>query len=217
MSYEHENLSPYGNGKPVRLPKQKPRFSYASGQQPELLFLHGMETDDDSFHYNNVSEEGDFSSPSALLNVENDTEFPFESAVQDNHHMQYEFPESSEAATGVEELSEPVTPAAKVDSSFENGVFDFAAFIEQPHLVEEDPFSSPLMETSLKRTRPLTPEPPRINCRRVKMGDAATNAGDAQGSESIKQGTQERSTPAWVDEFDPALIDGLKGIVDFVD
>jgi ATP-dependent DNA helicase HFM1/MER3 len=210
------DLSPYDNGKPVRLPKQKPRFSYASGQQSELQFLQGVETDDDAFHSNDMSQEEDFPSPSAMLNVEGDAGFPFEGNVQDNRHIPFDLPEGSEAATaGFDELSEPVTPATRVDLSFENGVFDFAAFNEPPPPVEGDPFSSPLMQTSLKR--PLTPEPPRINCRRVKRGDTTTNAGDAQGSESVKQGTQQRSTPAWVDEFDPALIDDLRGIVDFVD
>jgi hypothetical protein len=198
-----------------------PGLSYSSGQQPDLQFLHKAETDDHIFHSGNSDHEGDFPSPSVLLNADVDHGDPFES-YQKNHTptpSPYDDVSGSleVAMTGFNDPAGPRTPAPRVDLSFENRVFDFAAFNEQPD--EQVAFSSPLMHASLKRPRSVTHELPQRKCRRLqKVELIMKEKSSVQESEPLKpEDAQQRSTPAWVAEFDAALINDLKGIVDFVD
>lgn len=210
------------NEKPVRLPKQKPGFSYASGQQPNLQFLHKPKTDDDMFDSWGFTQEEDFPSPSALTKGEGNRSDPFEiesithekatpSSMRDGSF------ESLEAAMlGLHDSERPKTPTPKIDLSFENGVFDFSSFNDQPE--QREIFSSPSMQTSLKRPLSLTPEMPEMKYRRVKKDESITKDLTITQPEPIEhEETQQRTIPAWVDEFDSALINDLKGIVDFVD
>lgn len=108
------------------------------------------------------------------------------------------------------DVEDPSTPAPKASSSFENGVFDFSAFSDQP--IEEDMSPGHLKKDLFKRQRSLTPELTHIKCRRVTKDNPSM-----EEPELVGEGAPQRSTPAWVDEFDSALIDDLRGIVDFVD
>jgi ATP-dependent DNA helicase HFM1/MER3 len=219
--HSYDNLSPnrYDNERPVRLSKHKPKFPYASGQQPNLPFLDNTESDDNLINFEGPSQEEDFPSPSALFNTEDGSGFPFDSAMIDVAPICTNPSDRSEAAISTfDDSAEPSTPGPVISSSFENGVFDFSAFNDTSG--EQDVFSSPLMQSSLKRPRPLTPEPQQVKCCRVKKGDTIGKAEQKSRSHAkpLKdQDTQQRSIPAWVDEFDQALIDELKGIVEFVD
>jgi ATP-dependent DNA helicase HFM1/MER3 len=209
------------NEKPVRLPKQKPKFSYASGQQPSLPYLKNPGLVKDSLNFENQSQEESFPSPSILFNIDDDTDYLFEDAAKDTVVIPVDFSESPEATIpGLNAPIEPITPVPDITSSFENGIFDFSSFNEHPG--EQAVYSSPLMVTAVKRPRAAASELPQIKCRRVTIEEVPTRDGikplqetEPIGMKDLKQ--QQRSTPAWVDEFDQALIDDLKGIVDFVD
>jgi ATP-dependent DNA helicase HFM1/MER3 len=217
-SYGVSCTSNFCSGKSVRLPKRKPGFSYSNGQQPDLPFLHKADIDDHIFHSGNSDHEGDFHSPSVLLNADVDYGDPFES-YQKNHSLTpspYVSVSVEAAMSGLSDPAGPRTPAPRVDLSFENRVFDFSAFNEQPE--EQFAFSSPLTHAGLKRPRSGTPELPQRKCRRIQKVELIMNEkSSVQESEPLKPDAQQRSTPAWVDEFDAALINDLKGIVDFVD
>jgi ATP-dependent DNA helicase HFM1/MER3 len=217
-SHGHLSHSDYDNEKSVRLPKKKPRFSYASGQQPNLTFLSELESTGDPLGFDDETQNDDFPSPSALFNIPDDTDFHFDCIETDPAHIATDALESPEAArSALDEPVEPKTPALGVSSSFENGVFDFSAFNDDAG--ERQVYSSPPMQSSLKR-RLLSPAPMQVKCHRVNdMVIINSNEPDAQGdSLACKLDTPEpRSTPAWLDEFDRDLTDGLKGIVEFVD
>lgn len=218
-SLSYENLSPsdYHSESSVRLPKQKPKFSYASGEQANLSFLNIAGPNDDPFDFEDGSYE-DFPSPSALLNMEG-TSYHLESGAKDTIPIPPGFFESPEAAvSGFDDPTEPITPAPVINSSFENGVFDFSAFDDEPG--EQGVFSSPLMQPSLKRPRPPTPDLVQLRCSRVKRGEMLNGeemSTQEEGKLLKEESIQHRSTPAWVDEFDQDLIHDLRGIVDFVD
>jgi ATP-dependent DNA helicase HFM1/MER3 len=217
-SHEHLSHSDYNNEKSVRLPKKKPKFSYASGQQPNLTFLSELESTVDPLGFDDETQEDDLPSPSALFNIPDDTDFPFDRIETDPAHIATDAPESPEAArSAFDEPVEPKTPARGVSSSFENGVFDFSAFNDDSG--ERQVYSSPPMQSSLKR-RLLSPAPTQVKCRRVNdMVMIGSNEPVSQG-DSITckfDAPQPRSTPAWLDDFDQDLINSLKGIVEFVD
>jgi ATP-dependent DNA helicase HFM1/MER3 len=218
-SYEKLYNPDCHNEKSVRLPKQKPKFSYASGQHPIFPLLNKGESNNDSFNFENQSQEDDFPSPSALLNVEGDAGYPFFNSMTDAAPVPTNLSGTVEATTPVFDNSiEPRTPEPGITSSFENGIFDFSAFSDHP--CAQDIFSSPLMKSSLKRPPPPTPELPEAKCRRVEHKQTANREETASQSEvkALRQeDAQQRSTPAWVDEFDQAFIDDLKGIVEFMD
>jgi ATP-dependent DNA helicase HFM1/MER3 len=226
----------------VRLPKQKPQFSYASGHEPDLPFLRKSEVanDDDIFDPGQSDEE--FPSPSALAAyLKGDSDDPFESG-----NIAYEEATSTgqddslqSLEAGMLGLEEPVIrrlPTPKVNSSFVNGVFDFDAFDEK--YGEPERFSSPLMRDSRKRERSQSPVLPEAKLRRVANQEPEASplirTSDNQESSATseipkvesrrvvkqqlaQQATQQRSVPAWVDEFDAELIESLIGIVDFVE
>jgi ATP-dependent DNA helicase HFM1/MER3 len=211
------------NEKPVRLPKQKPGFSYASAQQPNLPFLRKPKTDDDMFDSWEFAQEEDFPSPSALTKGEGNSSDPFEidlithEKATPTSSMRDGSLESLEAAMlGLDDSERLKTPTPKIDLNFENGVFNFSAFNDQPE--QREIFSSPSMQTSLKRPLSLTPEMPEMKYRRVKKDESTTKDPMITQIEPIEhKETQQRTVPPWVDEFDSALINDLKGIVDFVD
>lgn len=223
LSSSHGQISPSNdNGKSVRLPTKKPKFSYASGHRPNVTFLAEMESKVGPLDFDEIQEdnfqEDDFPSPSALFNIKDDTDFPFDRIETNTAHVATDAPESPRAArSAFDDPVESKTPAVGVSSSFENGVFDFSAFNDDAS--ERHVYSSPPMQSSLKR-RLLSPAPTQAKCRRVNdMAMASSNETNSQGDSTICQldGPQQRSTPAWLDEFDQDFIDGLKGIVEFVD
>jgi ATP-dependent DNA helicase HFM1/MER3 len=235
----------------VRLSKQKPQFSYASGKEPDLSFLRKSKAvEEDDIFRSRESEGEEFPSPSALAaflkgdsgdpfqrgNVTYETATPTSTGIEDSL-------ESLEAGMlGLEEpmMRRPSTP--KFSSSFANGVFDFDAFDEKND--EPEVFSSQ-MQDSRKRERSRSPVLPKTKHRRVTNEDpetippirtsehqessATSNIPEVESrrdpeeypqkntTHNDQQGVQQRSVPAWVDEFDADLIESLMGIVDFVE
>jgi ATP-dependent DNA helicase HFM1/MER3 len=211
--------------KSVRLPKQKPGFSYASGQEPLLPFLRSHENFADTFDSAD-SEDDEFPSPSALAGMPSDrprSPDPFEPFnFRAENAIASSFPENSQASleAGMLKLAEPAMvdqAGSQVDSSFADGVFDFDAFansVETPkksispspkkEAPKNEPASAPIVKESLKRERSATPEVQQAKHRRVTK------------DELFSQPTQP-VVPDWVNDFDSDLINELKGFVDFVD
>jgi ATP-dependent DNA helicase HFM1/MER3 len=212
--------------KAVRLPKQKPSFSYASDKEPYLPFLHKSEDIADSFASAD-SGDNEFPLPSAMAPISLDripSPDPFESFnLQEEKAAQSSFSGNSQASleAGVLELADTdmtAAPSPQVDSSFVNGVFDFDAFDERnktpkkpiispptKDLPKNEPTSTPVVKDSLKRDRLATPELKLVKHRRLTE------------DEPVFQLTQAAAIPDWVNEFDSDLINELKGFVDFVD
>jgi ATP-dependent DNA helicase HFM1/MER3 len=218
----------------VRLPKQKPQFSYASGEQPDLSFLHKSKAHDDVFGSDSGPE--DFPSPSRIMG--DCSREPHTMLANVGSHvnadpfssMQDDSLESIEAAMiGLDDsviLRRPSTP--KVDSSFANQVFDFDAYNGKTD--EQDIYSSPLMRETYKRARSPTPEVSAIKHRRVRKEDIMKEVlpikhqtPGAQASfllqdiPTTQETHKQSSVPLWVDDMDPDLIESLKGFVDFID
>ena len=141
--------------KSVRLPKQKPGFSYASGQEPHLPFLHKYENFAVEFDSEDSGDD-DFPPPSALTGIQSDrlqSQDQFESSnLQIEDPTAASFPDNSQASleAGMLELTEPamVGPASsQVDSSFANGVFDFDAFATSSETPKKQTSSPPRRES----------------------------------------------------------------------
>jgi ATP-dependent DNA helicase HFM1/MER3 len=164
----------------VRLPKQKPQFSYASGNEPDLPFLRKPNAGD-VFDSGDSAGEEDFPSPSALLRRDENIDDPFESgnisyenvtpisSLQDDSFESFQ-----EGMFGLEETATPRPPTPKVNSSFANGIFDFEAFDEKHG--EPEMYSSPLMRESRKRERSLSPVSPGFKHRRVAKEEPKTSS-----------------------------------------
>jgi ATP-dependent DNA helicase HFM1/MER3 len=211
--------------KTVRLPKKKPGFSYASGKEPHLPFLHQHEKFAEEFD-SAGSGDDELPSPFAAASIPDQlqSEDAFESFdLQVEDPVASSFPDNSQSSleAGMLELAEPgmvVDPAgSQVDSSFANGVFDFDTFAtsaETPkkslspppkkEVPKNEAASTPIVKESLKRERSATPELQDVKHRRVTK------------DELVSQPTQP-AVPDWVNDFDPDLINELKGFVDFVD
>lgn len=209
--------------KAIRLPKQKPGFSYTSGREPSLPFLHKREDYEDILRVAD-SDNDEFPSPSEMVPtplVRNLGLVPFQSFnIQDEDVAPSSFPDNSLASleAGMIELFDTALmeePSAKFDSSFANDVFDFDAFnsktprkpsISPPtkDLLKNEPASTTIVNCSLKRDRSATPELQQAKHRRVMK------------EEPISQATQ-AAVPHWVNDIDSDLINELKGFVDFVD
>jgi ATP-dependent DNA helicase HFM1/MER3 len=229
----------------MRLPKQKPQFSYASGNEPDLPFLRKHNANDVSYSGDSAGEE-DFPSPSALLRGEYNIADLFESGnvsyknTTPTSSLQDDSLESLE--DGMRGLDETVIvrpPTPKINSNFANGFFDFEAF-EEMH-GEPARYSSPLMRESRKRERSLSPVSPGFKHRQIPKEGPKTSPpfrelsstlelpevecrkvkkkelGGKSTEKNSQQSTQQRAVPAWVDEFDADLIESLMDVVDFVD
>lgn len=215
------DLSPryYLNERQVRFQKQNPNFSIARGRPSSLSYVNNVIQIDDPLDFENHSHSDDFPSPSALLNIDDDAGFLFQNSVDEAVPAPADFFESSGATIpGLDNHIESITPAPEITSSFNNDIFDFSAFNDEP--ARQDEYSSPLLQTSVKRPCPPTPEPPQTKYRRVTFGEISSRECLSTQRETTlveREVMKQRSIPAWVDEFDRALIDDLKGIVDFVD
>ena len=224
--------------KAVRLPKQKPQFSYGSEKEPDLPFLHQATTNNDPFESGNSGGDEEFPSPSALLKGDAGFLDPFESGTVSYQKTTptSSFPEDSldslEAAMlGFEDSMMLRAPSPKVDSSFANKVFDFEAFPDRRD--EQEIFSSPLVRGSRRISRspsPLaitaalkrrSPSPLVRKTLKRELSDGLEQPDVKHRRVSSKapaqQTPQQPSVPAWVDDFDSDIIEGLKGFVDFVD
>ena len=208
--------------------RNKPQFSYSSGQQPELSFLHKENNVADAFDYANSDDE--FPSPSALLPTHMEQEpspdpygsFPLEPVLDhsDEQIVQSSYQDDSLEAGMLELAEEEIVEGRsnpKVDSSFANDVFDFEAFLYDDEVLLEpelspanrevskkEQSSNPGMKEPSKRERSFTPELPEVKHRRITK------------DEPVSQPPSEM-VPDWVNDIDSDLINEFKGLVDFVD
>lgn len=194
-----------------RLPKQKPQFSYASENQPDLPFLRKAKVKDadDIFGFEESDEEEDFPSLSAIANpsalakhLKGDSDDPFESGnvkYEEAFQPPADLDGSLESLeVGMVGMDEPLPlrpPTPKINSSFANGVFDFEAFEE--NYGEPEMYSSPLISTSRKRELSPSPALPQSKYRRVSQdgetSSAIRNTIEQQIAASVKY---ESSTPS---------------------
>lgn len=208
---------------------QKSQFSYASGKPPDLPFLNKSGHAPTSKYFDD-DDENEFPSPSALLGF-NEDPYDFGSdpfaddipvtprdqapataaATAPPSSFQNDLMESLEV--GMLELTDPMAlkpTTPKVGSSFCNDLFDFAAFESNFEINDKPPSSSvdqnqasgSTVDNAAKRSLSISPSLPEAKHRRVTNAEPAT-------AESL--------VPAWVNDFDSKLIDGLKDFVDFVD
>ncbi|RDL39659.1 uncharacterized protein BP5553_03999 [Venustampulla echinocandica] len=207
----------------LRLPKQKPQFQYASSQSAQLPPVSRTENRDDSLESISISDDS-FPSPSALLRGGSKSPDPFEMGdlYNQNDHPSSSFQDGSleSLEAGMIGLSDSMMlrgPTPTLTSSFADRAFDFKAFEVDDDGQKEQSSSEPnelltqheCLGVSdnliLKRQHSPTPDLEIVKHRRVRRDERAQHT--PQGS----------SIPAWVDEFDADLIDGLKDFVDFVD
>lgn len=201
---------------PFKLPKYKPpQFQYASGERPDLSFLLNEDkTDDDltgdaedTFSPEMFSEDEEFPSPSAMLYKDSHDEDPFGAGFVSYQRSALKSSDQDDSLENLEagmiDLADSIMlkqPSPELNSSFENSILDFSACQDK---VQEKSSGFVLMDT-LKRSQPASPEMPEAKSCRLTEAKSADQR-------------LQRSVPSWVDEFDPDLIDGLKGFVDFVD
>jgi ATP-dependent DNA helicase HFM1/MER3 len=177
----------------VRLPKQKPQFSYASGNEPDLPFLRKSKVQDDGNHFGSeTSDDEDFPSPSAIplvrhLKEDSDDRIEFGNVdYEDPMHTSADLDDTLEdLEAGILDMDDPMAfqpPTPKVSTSFAEGIFDFNAFEE--NYVEPDPYSSPLMSSTIrKRAQSPSQRLPESKYRRISQ-DAETSPADMN---SVKQ------------------------------
>jgi ATP-dependent DNA helicase HFM1/MER3 len=217
--------------KDVRLPKQKPQFSYTNGKASSQPFPNNSQATGEAFDYD-LEDEDDLPSPSALFRDGKVISAPFQSselvaqdqtAISSIHDNSLESLEAAMIGLGDsmelrQQTPSPKVPTPRVTSSFANRIFDFDRYSEDP---EEDRYSSPLMRESRKRVRPRsgspTPELPTVKRQRVKKPDLLEEK-ESPYRDHIQQETFHKpSVPSWVDGTDQSILDDLKDIVDFVD
>ena len=206
----------------VRLPKC-PKFSYSSGEKPDFRFLCQTAKDDP---FDEGIDDDDFPSPSELCPT---SEEASRKQLKTMIDLQYHEPVLTEPSrNGAPNDYNPETDqiddscdftegtAPVTTTSFANDIFDFNAF---------DDYQSSGLETSsylpnASSGRGLSPNAIFHETRKRKRspspelgrGHFTTDCQDAN-----KESAQHASTPGWVDNFDAEIVDGLKGIVEFID
>jgi ATP-dependent DNA helicase HFM1/MER3 len=211
----------------IRVPKQKPTFSDTTDELPDFPFLKSKKNDDSVSDFD-LDEE--FPSPSTLVRRNEDVPMP-ESEFSETGVPIYQQALTSSSdpgdcldGVGMVGLAKSIAPKSstpETELSFDDGVFDFAAYHDPSE--SEDRLINPLMSELLKgegvssspstgqdlkatkRERSRSPEITDIKHRRVTKTDLPQPA------------SRLSSVPAWVNDFDSELIDGLKDFVDFVD
>jgi ATP-dependent DNA helicase HFM1/MER3 len=180
----------------VRLPKQKPQFSYASDSEPDLPFLRKPKAKGggDILGTGETDGEDDLPSPSAIAAFwKGDSDEPFEPGNV-NHEEALRTSTVMYDEAGMLDLDESIPlqpPTPKVDSSFANGVFDFDAFNEK--YGEPVVYSSPLMSAARKRERSPSPPLPEKRHRRVKGEE--TKSGPSMRSSEQQESTAAPDSP----------------------
>ncbi|TAQ86857.1 hypothetical protein B7494_g4813 [Chlorociboria aeruginascens] len=210
--------------KSTRLPQTKPRFSYGSGKESNLPFLQSKPTNGlrtkspDPFCSDmDLSDTEDFPSPSTLLKKEHNITDPYlgsttahEKSTSTSSSADNSYPNLEAITYELEEPKilppKPTTP--QLDSSSARAISDFSTFPDDNRI--EEHFSSPLMSEYRKRALVISdsPEMTSVKHRRLTKDEVA---------ETKEQVSDVSEVPKWVDEFDLDFVEGLKGIVDFVD
>ncbi|KAH8672679.1 hypothetical protein BGZ60DRAFT_429997 [Tricladium varicosporioides] len=208
--------------KVIRLPNSKPKFQYASSKPAILPFSSHPEAGD-SLDFS-LSDDEELPPSSALVHYHSKSPDPFkEGGVTFGNER---IPISSFENDPLETLpagmldpsdsmmQKPSTP--NVDSSFARKMFDFEAFDDHGNLensnmdlilldelIQEKLVVFPA-QASRKRDPSLSFDTPEVEVRRVKKERLSLEVEPAF------------STPSWVDELDPELMEDLKGFVEFV-
>jgi len=215
---------------------QKPQFSYASGKEAKLPFLHKSKSMDDPF----VSDDDDFPSPEELLKSINDSPDQFSPAMVVHEDRNLVSSTQDDSLASLEEAMVSLAdsailkkvPNSNMNSCFTNRVFDFDAFPAKQN--EQDIYSSPLMRESYKRARSPSPKSPMIKRRHVtkdtieqqvlaKENDTTQLATPAKQEDSKPASSQlspPGPEPSWVAEMEEneasEIIGFLRGCVKFV-
>jgi hypothetical protein len=222
----------------VQLPKISRHF-YGNGSHHYPLFMRNSEED----HSISGDSLNEFPSPSAVFkNDEEDIADPFESGlITYQSHLPDSSVQPNELLQSLEDpvlnidetlLLRPATP--KVNASFANRVFNFEAFEDESE--EQDMLSSSLIGDLNKRARSSSPENKQAKHRRVSNKEIGANEnyiedkGERTGPASEKvlpgkgsleekelQETRQPRAPTWIHEFDSALLNELKDLVDIID
>lgn len=225
--------------KAIRLPKQKPQFSYASGDNPNLpLFQENSQSRNGEF--DSDSDPDDFPSFSKISKIAQDdhnvsgachvdlTTHEKIASITSNYDGSMDSLE--EAMIGLDDSIKLRSPTSNVNSSFGNQVLNSAAFNAKPE--GREVCSTSLMGDTYKRARSTTPDGSPIKYRRIKNTDTVRKKGSLHDDSVIKNqssaleaepelATQDEnhllSQPSWVKDMDPSFIDSLKDFVDFID
>lgn len=226
--------------RPLRMMQQTPTFKYGSGKSPTLPFAP-IDSDDglDDLELPSPSDLVKHSGPNVVsptpikrkfrsnlelpspitMREQYDDGDPFEEeyvAYQrpaPESHTHDDLPTSFDAPMNKYSGSFMAVPgqgSPKLTSSFADGVFDFASFPEPNHYTkgsfqgmaqESPPVIPQSIHATFKREGSPTPEDIEVKRRRVIKDEIPHSP----------------MLPAWVSEFDSALIDEFKDFVDFVD
>jgi len=224
--------------KAVRLPKQKPQFSYASGKQPDLPFLHNSKSINDILGDPEDSDDiEEFPLPSELMGIKearsivNQDLHGFESGGIEYHEdpiaIYNEVPQLTsqdddlgDLEAGMLDLPDPITHQAltpKVASSLVNEVFDFKAY-NNHHENLENPTNP--VETKIPAKDTTTSPTSKESLKRKRS--FSPDLPDVKHARVTKieppsQPSQNPNLPSWAGEIDSEILNGLLGFVDFVD
>jgi len=248
----HTNVQ---DDKNERISKQKPckpQYSNTTGSMPDFPFMKDSHTDDDAIYSIDddpfFSFDDDMSPGSALVtskqSLREAANLTFDSSPSGGPIESIDSGSIENLEAAMLDLTDSLvvraSPAPRVDTSFENKIFDFEAFDESPQKREmkEDLFSSPLMGNTLARSQPRqtipkdqsvsqSPQyakrlnsfsPGRLDVKHRRVTREEGVGLESVGEEPFKQDDAEgQSRPAWVDEMDPDIIQSLIGIVEFIE
>lgn len=223
----HTSVQSDKEEKIIRLPKQKPTFSYTTDKLPDLPFLKSKKNDDSISDFDMDKE---FPSPSTLARRNEDV-LMLESEFSERGVPTYQQGPTSSSdhgdclvGVGMGGLAKSIAPKSstpETEISFSDGVFDFAAYHDPNE--NEDRLINPLM-SELLQGEGMSSSPSRgQDLKATQRGQSRSpDIADLQHRRVTKAdlpqpALRSSSVPDWVHDFDSELIDGLKDFVDFVD
>ncbi|PBP27947.1 meiotic helicase [Diplocarpon rosae] len=215
---------------------QKPKFSYASGQSPDLSFLRkDGSTSTSKVAAADDETETEFPSLSASLdpsavefNTDSDDPFtdvpitprdhlPIPPATRPPSSFQNHSLDDSDASPS--DLNDGSTmlrsPSSKVDSSFCSDLFDFAAFRKNADVAVKAPPSLVDKGKNNNQTLALSNAPKRYYS--VTPDLPETKHRRVTHLHRSADTCHEASVPSWVNDLDSNLFNGIKDFVDFLD
>lgn len=214
--------------KSIRMPNQKPQFSYDGNTQPELPFLKRKPPNSEEFGYGDLSDD-DFPTAAELADMagsarkSSNYEKPASSgqskqtdSIFDDEDESYQEMEALAAELDEDPMSHVTTPAPR--ASFANRLFDFDACDE--NVDETGGGSAPTSSSKMSTKEAETPdanyvEPTRETTLEHDIEEVQHRR--ISQAEQIQESATGSSFPSWVNEFDADLIDQFKDYVDFID
>jgi ATP-dependent DNA helicase HFM1/MER3 len=223
----HTSAQKDNEEKAIRLPKQKPTFSYTTNELADLPFLKSKKNDDSVSDFD-LDEE--FPSPSTLVRRNEDAPMlEFEFSETGVPIYQQALTSSSDHrdcfdGVGMVGLAKSIAPESstpETELSFGDEAFDFAAYHDPSENEDRliNPLMSELRSVEGASSSPLTRQDPVATKRERSPSPEITDIKHRRVTKTELPQPVPRlsSVPAWVNEFDSELIDGLKDFVDFVD